>query len=207
MLAATDPKHSGGKKICFEWSKMNSSRVMRSRHTRFRGLPWPRSYVNNVWWLVQIGRLIEYACGVISQTIKLDWIVPWRCAWTSFVSKEILSCILQVSLEYVSCVSAYNTTTRSRWDSLSIPGWLEIYCTGTVSGESRSWPRFSCAIDCQLFNIDDSVNIPNSIATLVSGAPKIDKQEIIGIKLGGLSAPESTYIVHRFRYLHSTRTI
>ena len=149
-------------KICLEWSKMNRSRAMRSGYTRFRGVPGVGSYVNNEWLRVKIGRWIEYACGVKSETINLNRRVELRCARSSFLSAEILGWLYRVSLEYASRVSGYDASTRYRLDSLSIHGWLAIYCTGSVSGESRSWERFSCAIDWQWFNIDDSVNIPYS---------------------------------------------
>jgi len=171
-------------KICLEWSKMNRSRAMRSGYTRFRDAPGVWSYVNNEWLLVKIGRWIEYACGVKSETINRERRVILRCAWTSFLSEEILGCMLWVSLQYASHVSGYDTSTRYCFYCLSIPRWFEIYCTGSVSGGSRSWERFSCANDCKLFNIDDSVSISNSFVTLVSGAPEIDNHQAIGIKLG-----------------------
>ena len=152
MLTGTDSKHSRRKKICFKWSKMNHSEA---------GLE-VGAYDNNEWRLDKFGRWMEYACGVKSETINLDRRVDLRCAWTSFVSEEMLGWIHRVSLEYASRVSGYDASTRYRVNSLSIPGWLAMYCTGSVSGESRSWERFSCAIDWQLFNIDDSVNIPYS---------------------------------------------
>jgi len=125
--------------------------------------------------------------------------VDLRCAWTSFLSEEILGCILPISLNYASCVSGYNTSTRYRLGSLSIHGLLEIYCTGSIAGGSRSRQRFSCSIDCKLFIIDDSVNIPNSFGTLVSGAPEIYKQHIIGIKLGSSGAPDHTDVICRLQ--------
>ena len=63
------------------------------------------------------------------------------------------------------------------------------------------------AIDCKLFNIDDSVNIVNSIVTLVSGAPEIDKQQMIGIKLESSGTPDHMDVVCRFRNHNSTRVI
>jgi len=161
-------------KVCLEWSEMTRSRAIWSGYSWFRGVPGVGSYVNNEWLLVKIGRWIEYACGVKSETINLDRWVNFRCTWASFLSEEILGCIHRVILEYASCISGYNLSTRYCSDRLSIPGWVEIYCTGSVSGESRSWQRYSCAIDCKLLNIDDSVNIPNPFVTLVSGAPEID---------------------------------
>jgi len=156
--------------ICLEWSKMNHSRVMWSGYAKFRGVRGVGSYVNNESLLVKIGHWIEYACGVKSETINLN-----RSAWISFLSEEILDCILQVSWEYASRVSGYDTSTWYGIDSLSIPWWLEIYCAGSVSGKSRSWYRFSFGIDCKLFNSVDSENIQNSFAILVSRAPEIDK--------------------------------
>ena len=194
-------------KICLERSKMNHSRAMRSGYTEFRGVPGVGSYVNNEWLLVKIGRWIEYECGVKSETINCDRWVSLRCAWTSFLSEEILGCMLRVSLEYTCRVSGYYTSTRYRLDCLSIPGWFKVYCTGSVSGGSRSWERFSCTIDCKLFNIDGSVNISNSFVTLVSGVPEIDKQQGIGIKLGSSGAPENTDLVWRFQNHNSTDTI
>jgi len=161
------------KEIWLEWSKMSYSRVTRSGYGQFRGVPEVGSYGNNEWRLVKSGSWIEYACGVKSETINLDRRVDLRCAWISFLSEEILGCILWVCRDYASRVSGYDTSTGYRLDSLSIPGWLEIYCTGSVSGKSRHWLRFSFAIDCKLFNIVDSENIPNSFAILVSGAPRI----------------------------------
>jgi len=177
--------------ICLVWSKMNHSRVMRSGYAQFRGVPGVGSYNNNGSRLVKIGRWIEYAWGVKSETINLDRRVDLRGAWISFLSEEILGGFLRGSLEYASRVSGYDTSTRSGIDSLSIPGWLEICSAGSVSGKSRSWYRFSFAIDCKLFNSDDSENIPNSVAILVSGAPEIDKLPIIWITHGGSDAPET----------------
>jgi len=186
---------------------MNHSRAMRSGYTRFAGVAGVGLYVNNEWLLVKVGRWIEYVCGVKSGTINHDRRVDLMCTWTLFLSEEILSFILLVSLEYASCVSGYNTSTRYRFESLSIPGWFKIYCTGSVSGESRSWEWFSSAIDCKLFNIDDSVNISNSFVTLVSGAPGIDKQQGIGIKLGSSGTPEDTDLIWRFPNHNSTDNI
>jgi len=62
-------------------------------------------------------------------------------------------------------------------------------------------------MDCKLFNIDDSVYIPNPFVTLVSGAPEIDNQQRIGIKLGRSGAPEKTDLVFRFRNLNSKDNI
>jgi hypothetical protein len=67
------------KKICLEWSKMNHSRAMRSGYTWFRGMPGVRSYVNNEWLQVKIGRYIEYACGVKSEATNLNRRVDLRC--------------------------------------------------------------------------------------------------------------------------------
>jgi hypothetical protein len=52
-------------------------------------------------------------------------------------------------------------------------------------------------MDCKLFNIDDSVDIPNAFVTLISGAPEMDKQQRIGINLGGSGTPENTELVCR----------
>jgi len=186
---------------------MNHSRAMWSGYTLFRGMSGVASYVNNEWLLVKIGRWIEYACGVQSETINRDRRVDFSCAWTSFLSEEILGWILQVSLQHASRVSQYDTSTRYRLDCLSIPAWFDKYCTGSVSGGSRSWERFSCATNCNLFNIDDSVNISNCFVTLVSGAPEIDKQQGIGIKLGSSGAPENTDLVWRFWSHNSTDNI
>jgi hypothetical protein len=84
------------------------------------------AYDNNEWQLVKIGRWMEYACGVKSETVKLDRRVPLRSAWTSFLSKVMLSCILRVSLEYASHILRYDTLIRYRIDSPSIPEWLDI---------------------------------------------------------------------------------
>jgi hypothetical protein len=84
------------------------------------------AYDNNAWQVVKIGRWMEYACSVKSETIKLNRIVLLTCAWTSFLSKEMLSCTLCVSLEYASHISGYDTSTRYRLDCLSIQGWLDI---------------------------------------------------------------------------------
>jgi hypothetical protein len=59
---------------------MNHSRAMRSGYTQFRGVPGVGSYVNNERLLDKIGRLIEYARGVKSETISLDWRVNLRFA-------------------------------------------------------------------------------------------------------------------------------
>jgi len=155
VLAGKDSKHSGRKKICFECSKMNRSEACLGEG----------AYDNNEWWLVKIGRWMEYACRVKSETHKLDSVEPLRCTWTLFLSEEMLGCILRVSQDYVSRVWGYDTSTHYRLDSISIAGWLEIFGAGSVSGESRSWQRFSCAIDWQSVNMVDSLNIPNSFGT------------------------------------------
>jgi len=90
---------------------MNHSRVMRSGYTRFRGVPGVRSHVNDEWRLVEIGRSIESACGVESE-VFLNYIT--ERGNTRFICR--------VSLEYVSRVSGYDTSTRYRLDCLSIPG-------------------------------------------------------------------------------------
>jgi hypothetical protein len=157
--------------------------------------------------LVKIGQWIEFVCGIKSKTINLDRRVDLRSAWTSFLSEEILGCILPVSLEYASHVSGYDTSIRYSLHSLAIPGWLEIYCTGSVSGQLRSGEWFPGAINCKLFNISDSGNIPNSFVTLVSGAPEIVKQQGIGIKLQSSGAPQNTDFFYRFRNHNSTENI
>jgi hypothetical protein len=45
------------------------------------------------------------------------------------------------------------------------------------------------------------------LTTVMSGAPQIDMQEIIGITLGVSGAPENTDLVHRYYYQNSTLTI
>ena len=150
------------------------SKVIQSGYSWFRGVPGVRSYLNNECLHLQISNWIEYASGVKSETITPDRRVDLRCSWISSLSMEILGSILQVRLKYVSRVIGYDTATPYRWDSLSIPGWLEIYSDGSVSGESRCWERFSCPIARKLFSIIDSVNIPNSFAILLSGVPAID---------------------------------
>jgi len=102
--------------MCFEWSKINRSEACLG----------VGAYDNNEWRRVKFGRWMEYACGVKSETIKLDSIVSLRCAWTSFLSEEMLGCMLRVSLEYASRVSGYDTSIRYRLVSLSITGWLDI---------------------------------------------------------------------------------
>jgi len=157
--------------------------------------------------IVKISLRIAYVCGVKSGTITLDRRVGPRCAWTSLLSEDILGCIVRVSLEYPSRVLEYDTSIRYRLDSLSNPGWLEIYCTlQDQSQESREVDSNSL-IDSKLFNIVDSENIPNSFVTLVSGAPEIDKQQIIGIKLGGSGAPENTNLIRSLLYHNSTQAI
>jgi len=101
---------------------MNHSRVMQSGDTWFRGVPGVRSYDNNEWWLVRIGRGIEYACGVKFETIKLDRMVHLGWAGTSSLSEEIFGCMLRVSLEYPSRVLGYDTSIQYCLDSLSVPG-------------------------------------------------------------------------------------
>jgi len=180
---------------------------MRSGYTRFRGMPGVGSYVNNEWQLDKIGQSIEYVCSVKSATINLDRQVDLRCASTSFLSEKIISCTLLVSLEYASHVAGYNPSTRYCLGSLSMRGSLEIYCTGSVSGESRSWQRLCCEIDCIWFNMVNSVNMPNSFVTLGSCVTEIDKKQTIGMKLGSSGAPENTDLISRFRNHNSTRTI
>jgi hypothetical protein len=105
------------KKICFKWSKMNRSGVRLG----------VGASDNNQWQLVKFAGWMEYTCGVKSETIKLVSIVPLRCAQTSFLSKDMLSCILRVCLEYVYRVSGYDTPTQYRLDSLQMPGWLDCW--------------------------------------------------------------------------------
>jgi len=129
--------------------------------------------------IVKISHWIDYACSVKSETITLDRRVDLWCVWTSFLSEKIHGCIPRISLEYASHVLGYEIFTRYCLDSLSLPRWLERYSTGSISRESRSWQKFSCAIDCKLFNLVDSENIPNPFVTLVSSAPKTDKELIL----------------------------
>jgi len=53
----------------------------------------------------------------------------------------------------------------------------------------------------------DVVNIPNSFSILVSGAPAIDKTQIICIPHGGSGGPDDWNLVRRIRYLNSRRII
>jgi len=152
------------------------------------------------WW-------IAYDCGVKSETINLHRRVDLRCAWTSVLSEQILSCILEVSLKCTSHVSGYDTTSRYLFDSLSVAGLWEVHCAGSVSGEGRSWQWFDGAINCKWFIIVDSVNIPKCFVTLVSGAPEIDMQQITRIKLASSGTPENTDLVCRFQNYNSSRTI
>ena len=115
------------------------SKVMQSGYSRFRGMPGVGSYVSNERLHVEICRWIEYVCGVQSETITPDRWVDLRCAWTSFLSEEILGWLLPVGLEYAGCLLRFDTSTRYRLDSLCIPAWLEIYCDGSVSGKSKCW--------------------------------------------------------------------
>jgi len=131
------------------FGKMNRSKVIRSGYTRFRGVPGVVSYVNTECLLVEISLSIEYVCSVKSEAIKLDRRVDLRCAWSVFPSKEIFGCILRVILQYASHVVGYDTSTRYRSDSRYIPGWLDLYCAGSVSGKSRCWQRFCSAINCK----------------------------------------------------------
>jgi len=139
VVAATDSTHSGRKKTCLEWSKMTQYRVIWSGYTRFRGVPGVGLDANTEWQFVEIGRWIKYAHSVKSETINLDRRVDLRRARMLFQSEETLGCILRVSLEYASCVFGYDTSTWYRWDTVSIRGWFEIYCAGSVSEKSRSW--------------------------------------------------------------------
>jgi hypothetical protein len=180
---------------------------MWSVYTLFGGVPEVGSCVNPEWRLVQIGRRTQYACSVKSETIKVNRIVYFRCGGTWFLSEEILGLILSVSLEYTRCVSGYDISTTYRIDSLSIPAWLDINCTVSGSGESRSWERFSCAIDFKLFNIVISGNVANLFMTQVSGEPAIDKQQMSGITRRCSGETENTDLVRWFRYLPATWTI
>ena len=103
------------------------SKAMQSGNSQFRGMPEVGSYVKYECLHIEMSCWIVYACSVKSETIKLDRIVLLRCAWTSFLSEEMLSCTIRVSLEYASRISGYDTLTRSRLDCLSIPGWLDIW--------------------------------------------------------------------------------
>jgi hypothetical protein len=115
------------------------SKAMQSGYSWYRGVAGVGSYVNNECLHVETSLWIEYECGVKSGTITLDRQVNLKYAWISLLSEEILGSILRVSLEYGSRVLGYDTSTQYRLDSLSIPGWLEMYCDGSVSGESRCW--------------------------------------------------------------------
>jgi len=165
------------------------------------------SYVNNESQLDHIGWWIEFACGVEFETIKLNRRSDFRCAWTSFLSVDVLSCIFQVSLEYMSHVSWNGRSTWYHLDSQSIPGYIQLYYTGSVSRELGSWQWFSCAIDCKWFNIVDSVSILNSFMTLLSGVPAIDKHQIIGIKLGSSCSPQNLDLMCRLLNQNFRRTI
>jgi len=111
-------------------------------------------YNNHEWQLGRIGRWMEYACGVKSETIKLDSIVPLRSAWTSFLSEEMLGCTLQVSLEYTSRVSRYATSPRCCLDSLSISGWLDIRSWISLRREVDSDSRVQLTENQSLWLID-----------------------------------------------------
>jgi len=180
---------------------------MRAEYTQFRGVPGVGSYLNNKWQLVNIGQWIEYVCGVKSETISLNRRVDLRCVQTKFLSKEILDSIHQARFEFESCISGYIPLTQYRQDSLCIHVSSKIYCTRSVWGVSRSWQWFSLAIDSKLFNIIDWVNILNSFGTLVYSAPEIDKQQMIGIKVGSSGIPENMDLVGRFRNHNFTLTI
>jgi len=182
--------------IYLEWSKMNYSEACFG----------VESYVNNDWRLVKIGHWVDYGCGVNSETIKLDRMVPLRCARCELLCEKILGCIVGVSLRYASRSLEYDTSTRYRLDSLCIPAWLKIFCTGSISGGWRCWQRFSCAVDWKSFNNVGSVNITNSVITVASSVPLIVRHYIIGIKLGGSGTPENSDLVSRFRYNNSTLT-
>jgi hypothetical protein len=84
VLAATDPNG------------------MQSGYSRCRGVSGVGSHINYESLHVEISHCIEYACGVKSETIILDWRVDVRCARISLLSDEILSCVVRVSLEYAS---------------------------------------------------------------------------------------------------------
>jgi hypothetical protein len=150
---------------------------------------------------------MAYVCGVKSITINLNKRWDLRCAWTTFLSDEILGCIVQISLEYLSRVSKHDTSTWYRLGCLSIDGCIEIYCIRSVSGQARSWQQFCCEIDYKLLNIDDSVDILNSFRTLVSGLPEIDMQQLIAIKLGSSGTPEHPDLICSFQNHNSTGSI
>ena len=150
--------------------------------------------------VVEISHWIEYAWGVKSETVTLDRRVDLRCDWTWFLSDEIHGCILRVSLEYASRVLGYDTLSGYRLDSLSIPGWLE---RDTILDQSQeSWEVDSDSLVHRVYLTQSCWFV-----TLVSGAPEIDKQLIIEIKLGGSGAPENTNLVCRSRCHNSTQTI
>jgi hypothetical protein len=180
---------------------------MQHGYSRFRRVPGVESSVNNESLHVEVCQWIEYACGVQFETMILDRRVHLGCTWISLLSEELLVSILLVCVKYTSRVIGHATSPRYCLDSPSISGWLEIYCTGSVSGQLRSGEWFPGAINCKLFNISDSGNIPNSFVTLVSGAPEIVKQQGIGIKLQSSGAPQNTDFFYRFRNHNSTENI
>jgi len=134
VLAATDPQHSDRKKTCLEWSKVDCSRVIQSGYTQFSRVPKLGSYLNNDWQLLEIG-LFNRIC-------------MWCWIWDNQTRQDSASevClnlkpeqlntprhILWVILECTSCILQYDISTPYHLDCLSIPGWLQIYCAGSVS--------------------------------------------------------------------------
>jgi hypothetical protein len=111
------------------------SKVMQSSYWQFRCVPGVGSYVNNMCLHVEIRRWLEYECSVISRTITLARRVHLRWAWISLLNEEMFSGIPRVRLESTSRVLEYDRSTQYHIESLSIPGWLEIYGDGSVSGE------------------------------------------------------------------------
>jgi hypothetical protein len=181
------------------------SKIIQSGYTRFSGVPGVGSYVDTSSLLVDISHWIEYACGVKSDTISLDRRVDLRWAWTSSLSEQRLSCILRISQVYMCGVSGYDTSTRYRLDSHSIPWEFDIYRAESVSGELRCRQRCCCAIGCECLNVVYEVNISNRFAILVSRASGLDKQQIIWIRVGDSCAPDNWNRSRRFRHHNLTR--
>jgi hypothetical protein len=100
---------------------MNHSKVMPSGYAQFRRVPAVGSCVNNGSRLVKIGRCIEYAWGVKSETINLDRRVDLRSARGTFMSEELLCYFLWGCFEHMSCVSRYDISTQFDIDSRSNP--------------------------------------------------------------------------------------
>jgi hypothetical protein len=53
----------------------------------------------------------------------------------------------------------------------------------------------------------ESAKILNSVVTLVSAVPEIDKQQTFAIKLGGSRAPENIDLVRRLSFQNSLQTM